>query len=41
VLCDLPHVFSFVFPAVVGMMEGANLSGDLRDPGHSIPHGTR
>ena len=39
-LCDLPHVFSFVFPAVVGMMEGANLSGDLADPGRSIPLGT-
>ena len=38
--CDLSHVFSFVFPAVVGMMEGANLSGDLADPGHSIPRGT-
>ena len=23
-LCDLPRVFSFVFPAVVGMMEGAD-----------------
>ena len=39
-LCNLPHVFSFVFPAVVGMMEGANLSGDLADPGRSIPRGT-
>ena len=37
-LCDLPHVFSFVFPAVVGMMEGANLSGDLADPGTTLPH---
>ena len=39
-LCDVRHVFSFVFPAVVGMMEGANLSGDLANPGHSIPIGT-
>ena len=39
-LCNMPRVFAFVFPAVVGMMEGANLSGDLADPGHSIPRGT-
>jgi len=38
--CSLNIVFSIVFPAVVGMMEGANLSGDLKDPAYSIPVGT-
>lgn len=38
--CDLAAVFGIVFPAVVGMMEGANLSGDLKDPGFAIPYGT-
>jgi len=37
---DFFFVFTIVFPAFTGLIAGLGLSGDLRNPGKSIPRGT-
>ena len=33
-------IFALFFPAVTGFTQGVSMSGDLRDPGRSLPRGT-
>lgn len=37
---DFITLFGIYFPAMTGVMAGANMSGDLRDPSKAIPIGT-
>src|SRR5690554_6467244 len=37
---DMFFVLAIIFPAITGITAGVGLSGDLKNPGHSIPIGT-
>ncbi|XP_055359624.1 solute carrier family 12 member 3-like [Betta splendens] len=34
------HMFAIFFPSAIGILSGANISGDLKDPATAIPKGT-
>ncbi|KAG9329571.1 hypothetical protein JZ751_003668 [Albula glossodonta] len=34
------HMFAIFFPSAIGILSGANISGDLKDPETAIPKGT-
>ncbi|XP_029310758.1 solute carrier family 12 member 3-like isoform X2 [Cottoperca gobio] len=34
------HMFAIFFPSTIGILSGANISGDLKDPATAIPKGT-